>query len=409
MIVKIIEGGKIVKKGDVLAEFDRTSAQDIYDSLADSFAQQIANVENQRANNQVQKEQRLSGLLSAQRNLESARLDVKMNEILSNIQAEKNQLSLEQAQKNLEMVQKTEELRVEAEGAQLKQQELTQTRNKMLLDIGLANLDKLTVRAPIDGLMVLPPINRGTSQGPAQEGDSVGGGAPFVQIIDSSEMIVRSRVNQLDAAQLRPDGPVVIHLDAYPDVSLPGKILSIAALAQNTGVAGKSKAFAVVFSVDGTDAHLFPDITANVDVIIEQAPNALVVPRGSVVLQAGSRDKGFVFVRNPKGDGLQARAVTLGMKSDTQWAIVSGLNEGEMVALFLPANALELTGGPNGAAKPAAGEQKSAKPQGSARVELPPALLGRRQPEARAAEPVALAAEPRNLKPEVGSHGRFHA
>jgi len=165
-------------------------------------------------------------------------------------------------------------------------------------------------------------------------------------------MIVRARVNQLDAAQLRIDGQVMIHLDAYPDVSLPGKVLTITALAQNTGVAGKSKAFVVTFSINGSDPRLFPDISANVDVVVEQVPNALLVPRGAVVLQAASRDRGFVFVQDARNGAVKAREVTLGTRSDTHWAVTGGLTEGEKVAAVPPANATAMIGSQNGNGKP---------------------------------------------------------
>ena len=178
--------------------------------------------------------------------------------------------------------------------------------------------------------------------GTVQEGDQVRPGMPFLQVVDSSEMIVRGRVNQVDAALLRPNGPVQIRLDAYPDVLLPGRVQNVGTMAQaggSRGSTGAVKTFPALFAVDGGDPRLIPDISASVDVIIEQAPEALLVPRGAVVLQAGSRQAGFVWVK--QGDTAQARSVKLGPRNDTHWAVTGGLQEGELVAALPPAAAVK--------------------------------------------------------------------
>jgi multidrug resistance efflux pump len=405
-IVKIVEAGKWVKKGDVLCEFDRTVQQNLWDSSVDEFASYDERIASQQAGMQINREDRITRLQQAERAVESAALDVKRSPVVSDIDAAKFQMTLTQAEENLRMYQETEKLRVASDEAQLKLLELQRERRRVLQDYLRANLDKMTVTAPIDGMVVLPPINRGgTSQGSAQEGDSVGGGAPFIQIIDSSEIVVRARVNQLDASLLQPGGAVVVHVDAFSDIALPGKVLSIAALAQNTGVAGKVKAFSVVFSVDGSDPRLFPDTSANVDVLVEQVPDAVLVPRGAVVVQADSRDKGFVWVK--AGDRIQARAVTLGANNDTHWAILSGVKEGELVAAMPPPGALSALGRQAAPAKPAASQNppKGEKKGPAAKAGAPP----RQQSKVQDPTPMAVGAELRSLKAVAGSHERFHA
>lgn len=376
-IVKIIEAGKRVKKGDVLAEFDRQNQQSSYDQHEDQFIALNDQMASQRAQIQIAKEGRISDLQRAVADAEAARLEVKRNEVISRIDAEKNQQVLLEAEANLRMLRETQRLRDESDAAQLKLLDIQRERERLGMEHMKLNLDRMTVLSPIDGLVVLPPINRGTQQGPAQEGDTVFGGAPFIQVVDSSEMIVRARVNQLDAALLHPGAPVTIHLDAYPNVSLPGKVQNIAALAQNVGVTGKVKGFYVTFTVDGSDPRLFPDISANVDILLEQAPAALLVPRGAVVAQAGSRDAGFVWVK--KDDHVQPRSVTLGPRNDTHWAILSGLNEGELVASVPPADALNSIGHQANPEKPAAssgkaGEAEQSKP--TARTRPGPTVQG---------------------------------
>lgn len=75
------------------------------------------------------------------------------------------------------------------------------------------------------------------------------------------------------------------------------------------------------------------------DIELEQLPNAVLAPRSAVVRQAGTDAAGFVWVK--QGEQVQQRAVKLGLKNDSHWAITEGLKEGELVALFPPAPAGE--------------------------------------------------------------------
>jgi hypothetical protein len=73
-------------------------------------------------------------------------------------------------------------------------------------------------------------------------------------------------VNQEDFLTLRFGDTAQIHLDAYPELVFPGKLVEMAPIARNGNFSDKVRACAVVFSIGGTDPKLMPDLSAAVDV-----------------------------------------------------------------------------------------------------------------------------------------------
>jgi HlyD family secretion protein len=159
-----------------------------------------------------------------------------------------------------------------------------------------------------------------------QEGDEVRAGFPFMQVVNPARMQVRARVNQADIEQLRTGQNVHIGLDAYPELSFTGKIDSIAAVAQASAFSGKARTLVVLFSINGTDPKLLPDLSAAVDIGTSREPSVLVVPRDAVVKENG---KTFVLAKNGSGD--EKREVKLGAANDVEQVIVSGVEKGTVV------------------------------------------------------------------------------
>jgi hypothetical protein len=87
-----------------------------------------------------------------------------------------------------------------------------------------------------------------------------------MQVVDPSQMQVRASVNQEDYLSLQIGMPARIHLDAYPELAFAGKLEEMAPIARTGDFSSKLRSFSVVFSIDGNDAKLMPDLSAAVDV-----------------------------------------------------------------------------------------------------------------------------------------------
>ncbi|HWS17954.1 MAG TPA: HlyD family efflux transporter periplasmic adaptor subunit, partial [Candidatus Elarobacter sp.] len=188
------------------------------------------------------------------------------------------------------------------------------------------NTQKMVVHSSMDGVAVINSMWKGGSMSDVQEGDEVRAGFPFMSVVNPARMQVRAKVNQADIEALREGQSVVIGLDAYPELSFSGKIAGIAAVAQTSAFSGKARTLIVIFSINGTDAKLLPDLSSAVEIEIDRQPNALVAPRDTVMA-----DNGKHFVEVKKGSSYDRREVKLGAANDAEQVIVSGVEKGAVL------------------------------------------------------------------------------
>jgi HlyD family secretion protein len=332
VITRLIRSGTLVKKGDLLVEFDRQgqlkAALDRRAEFLD-FEQQIAK---KQADQQALRAKDESELKQAENAVEKASLDMRKNEIVSRIDAEKNRQYLEEAKANHKQLLETLELKRVAAAAELKVLEIQRDRAKAAMLYAQGNSDKMSIRAPLDGLAVVSSIWKGGRMDEVLEGEEVRPGLPILQVVNPALMQVRSRVNQADLSYLKVAQSVAVTLDAYPDLHFKGKLEQIAPIGIKSNFAQKLYSFNSIFSIDGSDPKLIPDLSAAVDVELERIPNVVIVPRDAVSSQ---NEQSFIHVKN--GFGFELRKVDLGALSDFEAVIESGIQPGTVVLRHIQA------------------------------------------------------------------------
>ena len=157
-------------------------------------------------------------------------------------------------------------------------------------------------------------------------------GRGILRLVNTSQMQVRSRVNQADFLFLHLDQEAKISLDAYPGLSFRGRLMQVAPIGIASGLSNRIRTFTAIFSLEGADPRLMPDLSAALDIEVERIPNVVVIPREAVIKQEG---KFFVQVlRNNKNAEL--RPVIIGPRSDMEAIVETGINPGEVLLLNGP-------------------------------------------------------------------------
>jgi len=265
-LTSLAPSGTRVHKGNVIAEFDRQAQMreyidkqaeyvDLSNKAAAAQAKEVAD----RAKDETDIEQAESALSKAQ-------LEMQKVELLSKIDAEKAQETLEEAKATLQQLRTTFDLKRQAAKAGIRLLEIQSDRSKQVMEHAQANAALMKIQAPIDGIVVLNTIWKEGKMGEVQDGDQVRPGIAFMQVVDPSQMQVRALVNQQDFLRLRIGLSVHIHLDAYPDLVFKGKLEEMAPIGRNGDFSPKVRTFGVVFSIEGNDTRLMPDLSAAVDI-----------------------------------------------------------------------------------------------------------------------------------------------
>ena len=334
VVTKIAAAGTHVHTGDLLVEFDRQAQikdqldkKASYEDFVDQVAQKQAGEVAARAKDE-------DDLHQAGDALKQAQLEMGKNEILSRIDVEKNQEALEEAQENLKQLQHTFDLKRQAAAADIKTLEIQRDRAHATMLYAQSNAQKMEIRSPMDGVVVLNTIWLGSRMGEVQDGDEVRPGVPFMKVVDPSAMQVRVEVNQADMLELKEGQKATIHLDAYPGMSFPGTLEELTPLGHESDYSNKVRTFTAVFSIQGADPKLMPDLSAAVDVQLADVKNALVVPTESVHGEAGTE---FVWLKT--GGGFEKRGVKTGPSDGDETVIESGLKANDVVRTGGAANA----------------------------------------------------------------------
>ena len=266
IIVRLAKAGSRVKRGDLLVEFDRTSQIKAARDREYEYRDLLAQIDRKKAEQVIERATRVSEFAIAESSVRKAELDLLGVEMLPGITAEKNQQILEEARAKVAQLRKTNDLKDRAAAADLRMLEIQRDRARNAWDHAVANASKMRIAAPIDGLVVLKSIWKGGTMGEVQEGEEVRSGIPILEVVDPAAMRVRANVNQADAAHLTAGAPVRITLDSYPSRQFPGRVEYVSPVATTSSLSARVRSFLAVFSVDGSDEHLLPDLAAAIDV-----------------------------------------------------------------------------------------------------------------------------------------------
>ena len=335
-LLNLAKPGSWVKKGDVVAEIDSQSARDHIDDVKDMVAAAEADIRKRRAEHAIELENLRQAVTVAQSRLDKARLEAGASEIRTAVDQELLKLSVEEYEATHKGAQADLQVKLAGHKSDLRLLDIAKIRQDRHLERHEIDMRNMTIRTPMEGLVVMMSIYRGGDMAQVQVGDQMAPNQPFMKIVDPNSMRLEAMVNQVESEHLRVSQPVVASFDAFPGVTLTGKIDSIGAIA----IGGHRQQFyirniPVKVALTQQDPRIIPDLSAAADVVIHQEQDRPLLPLEGVFREGG---KTVAFVKKQPG-GFEARAVELGPRNNTHAAVLSGLKPGDVVALERPARA----------------------------------------------------------------------
>jgi multidrug efflux pump subunit AcrA (membrane-fusion protein) len=185
-------------------------------------------------------------------------------------------------------------------------------------------------------------IFRGAEFDQIKVGDQIYPGMGFMQIVDTSSMVVNATVSQADVELLRIGYKVKVRFDAFSDLELPAHIEAIGTVASGSRYRPDwVRDVPVRVKLDAMDRRVIPDLSASCDVILETVEAPAIAPLESIFTgDAGNQEQGskhYVWVREKNGEWAR-RPVELGTANYIRAVVLSGLKPGEVIALEPPAS-----------------------------------------------------------------------
>lgn len=265
IITEMARAGAAVDVGQVLVRFDPQVQTKDYMEKKDKFSELAGLVAQKQAEEDIAKAKDETGLREAENAEKKAELEVRKNELVSKIDAEKNQEALEEARATLKQLRETFQLKRKSAAAGIRILELQRDRAQEAMRYAESNADKMTIRSPMKGIVVLSTTWFGGRMGTVQAGDQVNPGTSFMQVVDPSRMEVRVQIAQPDLRRIRVGDRARVRPDAYPDLVLPAVLEEVSPLGQEGSFSDKIRVFNARFVVEGSDPKLLPDLSVAVD------------------------------------------------------------------------------------------------------------------------------------------------
>ncbi len=327
-IQSLIPEGTVVKKGDVVAEIDRSEIM---------TRMQNTQLDVQRAESQYEQAQLDSSLTltQARDNLENLRFQLEERQIAveqsvyeSPAVQRQMQIELERTERQLAQEQQNYRTRVLQAEANLREIEANLTQERNQLNRIMNVMQDFSILAPENGMVVYARNWQGRK---TTTGSTINAFDPIVaELPDFSAMESLTYINEVDIQKIRTGQTVQIGLDAIRDKRLTGIVTSIANIGEQRPNS-HSKVFEVKIEINESDTTLRPAMTTSNDILIETIENALYIPLESV--HAFDNDH-YVFKR----DGLQTvmQQIIMGSANDNDVVILEGLTSDDQVLISMP-------------------------------------------------------------------------
>lgn len=235
------------------------------------------------------------------------------------------------AEREVERTKVAQQSLVEKAESELKNAESTAAIERETLARIQQQIDRSTIKAPSDGIVVYANARPWDDAARIRPGALLYNRQPIFSLPDLSRMKVKMKIHETLVKKVGLDMSAEVTIDALPGVAISGRVLKIATIAQSEGWRGGGvKQYETEIELQDlpTNAGLKPGMTAEVKILVKVLPNALQVPVSAVAEYAKAR---VVYV---VADGqITRREVQVGESSEQFVQILSGLTEGEQVAL----------------------------------------------------------------------------
>lgn len=159
-----------------------------------------------------------------------------------------------------------------------------------------------------------------------QVGEFANPGTPVVALTDVSILEAEVNLDETDVVRIALGMQVIVTVDAFPGMEVSGEVTEIAPTAAiQSGVV----LYPVTVRLNSTELPLRSGMTISVIFPIEERTNTLLVPFRAIETEGGQ-----AYVTRVTASGSERVAVTLGLITDTQIEILSGINEGDVVTVY---------------------------------------------------------------------------
>jgi HlyD family secretion protein len=332
-IIKVSPEGTVVKRGDVVVEFDKTKTEQDLAQFKSVLKSSEAEIGQAKAQAKLAEEEDKTTVLKARYDVEGAKLEAGKQEIVSKIEGEEAKLKLADSEQKLREAEAKEKSDQALNRATVESKQQASKKAQYDVERAERSLTQMTLRAPSDGAISLLQHWGGSGMVTYRPGDRAWPGASIAELPDASTLRISARVDETERGRLAAKQTVTVQLNAIPDRQFTGHVERIGEIASLDFSSGWpiTRNFTLEIVLDQTDSRFKPGITGEITVAVEKVPNALTMP-AQALFQKSGQNVAYVW----RGGQFEERIIEIGRRSGDKILVAKGVNPGEQVALRDP-------------------------------------------------------------------------
>lgn len=188
------------------------------------------------------------------------------------------------------------------------------------------NLGYTTIRAPISGTVVAIETEQGTTVNANQAAPTI------VTLADLSQVRINAQISEADVINIRAGMPAQFNVIGNPEQKFDAILTGIEPAPEqisDTSSVDEAVYYIGYLDVNNSDGKLRIDMTAQVNIIVQQAKNVLIIPSSAI-----TNNKGKTTVRVLDSDGsVRTVEVVVGINNRVNAEIKSGLRQGDKIII----------------------------------------------------------------------------
>jgi multidrug efflux pump subunit AcrA (membrane-fusion protein) len=333
-IVFLAPPGSAVKTGQVVIRFDPSKPRQDLKEKKVALDQAQATLDQAVAQARITADQDRLDLSTAQYAEEKARLEASKQTIVSAMEGQKSAIDLGLAAEKVKVQAATTGLHAKSDEAKIAS--LARLRDAARAEVELIEyrLTLMDLTSPLDGVInYMSNRTQGWMNAqPFKVGDHAVGGTVLAEIPDLKTLEMESKVEEGDRGRIQMGDESLVHVDAYPEKVVSGKITSISLLTEESfNEWPPTRSFRAFASLNNPEGSMRPGMNAGADIIEQKLQNVTSIPAKALFTAMG---KPTVYVK--QGQQFVARQVKVLARNPDEVAI-EGPPAGTKVALLEPA------------------------------------------------------------------------
>ena len=324
-IQDLIPEGTVVRKGDYIAEIDRTTAQNAIIDMEERIERQEVQVSTVRMDTSISLTGLRDEILNRKLIIKDINLRISQSQYEPPATVQLLQSEMERAQRVLEQQHRVYTLREQHCKNWMYDTERTLNNFKRQHEQMLEILSQFTIRAPTSGMVI---YRRDRSGQKRRTGSTINPNDNVVATLpDLSVMMSKIFVNEIDISKVKASQQVRLGVDAFPDKSFSGVVTSVSNIGEQLANTD-AKVFEVMIEVNESDPIMRPSMTTSNYIVINSIQDATFVSIDAIYSQDSIP---FVYTKNQT-----KQIVVLGEANDNEIVIDQGLSAGDEVYVSIP-------------------------------------------------------------------------